>query len=135
MSSSKVPLSLAEVSTSSLERVLGGLQSGLLAAPVSRDRLMSFGVTRQLDAIAAVLSGHSRPACIALNSSRCLPSGPTASVQFPSSFGRGRRAPAPRHATPLSYYESCSRAHVGASSSPDTAFRTRRSAASPLSKG
>jgi phosphatidylserine/phosphatidylglycerophosphate/cardiolipin synthase-like enzyme len=66
VSISEVPISLAEVSTSSLERLVGGLQSGGLAAPVSRDRLISFGVTRQLDAIAAVLSGHSKLACIAV---------------------------------------------------------------------
>lgn len=66
MSISEVPISLAEVSTSSLERLVGGLQSGRLATPVSRDRLISFGVTRQLEAISAVLSGHSKLACVAL---------------------------------------------------------------------
>jgi len=66
VSTSELPISLAEVSTSSLERLVGGLKSGRLPTPVSRDRLIAFGITGQLDAVSAVLSGHSKLACIAL---------------------------------------------------------------------
>ncbi len=59
-------LSLAEVSTSSLERLVKGLQSGLLKAPLSRNTLVAFGVAGQLDALSSVLSGHSKPACLAI---------------------------------------------------------------------
>lgn len=57
---------LANVSTSSLERLLNGLQSGLLKAPVTRSTLVAYGVKGQLDALASVLSGHSKAACLAI---------------------------------------------------------------------
>ena len=57
---------LADVSTSSLERLVAGLQSGLLKAPVSRSSLVAYGVRGQLDALSSVLSGHSRAACLAI---------------------------------------------------------------------
>lgn len=57
---------LADVSTSSLERLVNGLQSGHLRAPLSRNSLIAYGVTGQLDALSAVLAGHSKPACLAI---------------------------------------------------------------------
>lgn len=57
---------IADVSTSSLERIVQGLNSGQLKAPVSRNVLIAFGVQGQLDVLTAVLSGHSKPACLAI---------------------------------------------------------------------
>lgn len=59
-------LSLAQVSTSSLERIVQGLRLGNLKAPLSRASLVSFGVKGQLDALSMVLAGHSQPACLAI---------------------------------------------------------------------
>jgi phosphatidylserine/phosphatidylglycerophosphate/cardiolipin synthase-like enzyme len=58
--------SLAEVSTSALRRLVEGLETGRLKAPLSRSSLVAFGVSTQLEALAAVLSGHSSPACLAI---------------------------------------------------------------------
>lgn len=58
--------SLADVSTSLLERLVQGLHSGHVKAPLSRSSLIAFGVAPQLDALSAVLSGHSKPACLAV---------------------------------------------------------------------
>ncbi len=58
--------SIADVSTASLERLVNGLETGHLKTPVSRSSLIAFGVQSQLDALAAVLSGHSKPACLAI---------------------------------------------------------------------
>jgi phosphatidylserine/phosphatidylglycerophosphate/cardiolipin synthase-like enzyme len=60
------PPSLVDVSTSSLERLIDGLRSGHLRAPLSRNALIAFGVAGQLDSLSAVLSGHSKPACLAI---------------------------------------------------------------------
>ena len=58
--------SLGDVSTATLERLVQGLQTGHLKPPVSRNTLIAFGVTLQLDALATVLSGHAKPACLAI---------------------------------------------------------------------
>lgn len=57
---------LADVSTASLERIHAGLHSGQLRLPISRARLIGFGVRAQLDTLAGVLGGHPREACLAI---------------------------------------------------------------------
>lgn len=57
---------LADVSTSSLERLVSGFQLGLLKAPVSRASLVAYGVQGQLEALSSVLAGHSKAACLAI---------------------------------------------------------------------
>jgi phosphatidylserine/phosphatidylglycerophosphate/cardiolipin synthase-like enzyme len=57
---------LAGVSTTSLERLHAGLHSGQLRVPISRARLIGFGVREQLDALATALGGHPRDACLAI---------------------------------------------------------------------
>lgn len=57
---------LATVSTTSLERIHAGLQSGQLRAPISRARLIGFGVREQLDALANTLGGHPREPSLAI---------------------------------------------------------------------
>lgn len=57
---------LAGVSTTSLERLRGGLTSGRLRAPLSRANLITFGIREQLDALAAALGGHAREACLSI---------------------------------------------------------------------
>ena len=57
---------LAGVSTSSLERLRAGLDSGRLRTPISLARLISFGVREQLDALSTVLGGHAREACLSI---------------------------------------------------------------------
>ena len=57
---------LAGVSTTSLERLRGGLTSGRLRAPQSRANLITFGIREQLDALAAALGGHAREACLSI---------------------------------------------------------------------
>jgi len=54
---------LAEVSTSTLERLLDGLERGRLNAPLSRSALVAFGIREQLDALVAALGGHASAAC------------------------------------------------------------------------
>jgi phosphatidylserine/phosphatidylglycerophosphate/cardiolipin synthase-like enzyme len=66
MSASRAAPSIADVGTASLRRLAEGLESNSLRAPVSRAALIAFGVSEQLDILAAVLSGHSRPACITI---------------------------------------------------------------------
>jgi hypothetical protein len=58
--------SLGEVSTSALERLRDAIDQRTLEAPVTRSNLVSFGIRHQLDALEAALSGHSRPACLAI---------------------------------------------------------------------
>jgi phosphatidylserine/phosphatidylglycerophosphate/cardiolipin synthase-like enzyme len=60
------PESIADVGTASLQRLVTGLQTGHLKAPVTRNALIAFGVKSQLDVLSAVLSGHSLPACLAI---------------------------------------------------------------------
>lgn len=57
---------LAGVSTTSLERLRGGLTSGRLRAPLSRANLITFGIREQLEALAAALGGHAREACLSI---------------------------------------------------------------------
>jgi phosphatidylserine/phosphatidylglycerophosphate/cardiolipin synthase-like enzyme len=57
---------LADVSTSSLERIRAALASGRLVPPISRTRLIAFGLHQQLDALAAMFGGHSQGACLAI---------------------------------------------------------------------
>lgn len=59
-------LGLVDVSTSSLARLQTALQSGRLRAPLSRAKLIAFGIREQLDALTAALEGHSRDAALAL---------------------------------------------------------------------
>ncbi len=59
-------LGLVDVSTSSLTRLQAALQSGRLRAPLSRAKLIAFGIREQLDALTAALEGHSRDAALAL---------------------------------------------------------------------
>ncbi len=58
--------SLADVSTSALERLRDAIDGGALAMPLTRSSLVGFGVRNQLDALSAALSGHSRLACLAI---------------------------------------------------------------------
>ena len=58
--------SLADVSTSALERLRAAIASGKLDTPITRTSLVAFGVRHQLDALTAALSGHSRLACLAI---------------------------------------------------------------------
>lgn len=58
--------SLADVSTSALERLRDAIESRSLDTPLTRDSLVAFGIRHQLDALAGALSGHSRPACLAI---------------------------------------------------------------------
>jgi len=62
--SSPPGLGLAEVSTSSLERLREGLRSGTLRAPLTRASLIAFGVKGQLDALVSNLGGHAQSACV-----------------------------------------------------------------------
>lgn len=57
---------LAGVSTTSLERLRTALANNRLRAPLSRDKLIAFGLREQLDALAFVLTGHPREATLAL---------------------------------------------------------------------
>lgn len=57
---------LAGVSTTSLERLRAALGNNRLRAPLSRDKLIAFGLREQLDALAAALSGHPREACLSI---------------------------------------------------------------------
>lgn len=57
---------LADVSTSSLERVRDALRLGHLRAPLSRSTLVAFGIRAQLDTILAVLEGHPHAATLSL---------------------------------------------------------------------
>ncbi|HJK92726.1 MAG TPA: DISARM system phospholipase D-like protein DrmC [Polyangiaceae bacterium LLY-WYZ-15_(1-7)] len=58
--------SLADVSTSALERLRAAIASKSLDTPVTRTSLVAFGIRHQLDAITDALSGHSRLACLAI---------------------------------------------------------------------
>ncbi len=58
--------SLADVSTSALQRLRDAIASHALSAPLTRSSLVSFGIRNQLDALEAALSGHSRLACLAI---------------------------------------------------------------------
>ncbi|MCG8556469.1 MAG: DISARM system phospholipase D-like protein DrmC [Proteobacteria bacterium] len=58
--------SLADVATSALERLREAIGSETLKTPLTRSSLVSFGIRHQLDALAAALSGHSRPACLSI---------------------------------------------------------------------
>lgn len=58
--------SLAEVSTSALERIRDAVASNSLGTPLTRAGLVSFGIRHQLDALSVALSGHSRQACLAI---------------------------------------------------------------------
>lgn len=60
------PSSLADVSTSALERLRHAIATRSLETPLTRATLVSFGIRHQLDALAAALSGHSRLACLAI---------------------------------------------------------------------
>lgn len=57
------PRGLAGVSTTSLERLRDALGSGRLRGPLSRAKLIAFGIREQLDALTAALEGHSVEAC------------------------------------------------------------------------
>ena len=59
-------MSLAAVSTATLERLREALASEALRAPLTRASLVSFGIHHQLDALSGALSGHSRLACLAI---------------------------------------------------------------------
>lgn len=63
---SAVTRGLASVSTTSLERLHAGLHSGQLRLPITRVRLIGFGVREQLEALAQLLGGHTREACLAI---------------------------------------------------------------------
>ena len=58
--------SLADVSTSALERIRDAVESRRLVTPLTRAGLVSFGIRHQLDALSLALSGHSRAACLAI---------------------------------------------------------------------
>jgi phosphatidylserine/phosphatidylglycerophosphate/cardiolipin synthase-like enzyme len=58
--------SLAEVSTSALERLRAAIDGQSLQTPITRSSLASFGIRHQLDALASALQGHSRLACLAV---------------------------------------------------------------------
>lgn len=66
MSQSAADVSLARVSTASLERLVEGLEAGLVSAPISKNGLIAFGVKGQLDAVVSVLGGHSKAASLAV---------------------------------------------------------------------
>ncbi len=58
---------LADVASSSLERLHTGLETGRLRTPLTRSDLVAFGVVKeQLDALVAALEGHSREACVSI---------------------------------------------------------------------
>lgn len=57
---------VSDVGTASLERLLAGIRSGHLRAPISKSSLIGFGVQSQLEVLGALLSGHSKPACEAI---------------------------------------------------------------------
>lgn len=57
---------LAGVSTTSLERLRAGLAGGRMRVPISRARLISFGLREQLDALSAALGGHALEACLSI---------------------------------------------------------------------
>lgn len=58
--------SLADVSTSGLERLRAAVASETLDTPITRTSLVAFGIRHQLDALEGALGGHSRPACVAI---------------------------------------------------------------------
>ncbi len=58
--------SLAEVSTSAIERLRVAVESRRLETPLTRSSLSAFGIRNQLDALVNALSGHSRLACLAI---------------------------------------------------------------------
>jgi phosphatidylserine/phosphatidylglycerophosphate/cardiolipin synthase-like enzyme len=58
--------SISDVSTASLERLMNGIETGHLKTPVLRSSLIAFGIQSQLDVLIAVLSGHSKPSCLAI---------------------------------------------------------------------
>lgn len=57
---------LSAVSTTGLERLRDALLSGAVRAPLARSDLVAFGVKGQLDALVALLEGHSRAACLCI---------------------------------------------------------------------
>ncbi len=57
---------LADVSTSALERLRAAIDNRSLDTPLTRSSLVSFGIRNQLDALSTALSGHSRLACLAI---------------------------------------------------------------------
>jgi phosphatidylserine/phosphatidylglycerophosphate/cardiolipin synthase-like enzyme len=57
---------LADVGTTSLERIRDALRAATLRAPLSRSSLVAFGVRGQLDALVDALEGHSREACLSV---------------------------------------------------------------------
>jgi hypothetical protein len=61
-----VSSSLAEVSTSALERLREAIARGAVETPLTRSTLIGFGIQHQLDGLTAALSGHSRLACLAI---------------------------------------------------------------------
>jgi len=66
MSLSAPTQTIADVPTASLERLLTALSTGALTTPLSQSALVAFGLTAQLEVLTAVLSGHSKPACLAI---------------------------------------------------------------------
>lgn len=66
MTASVETASIADVATAGLERLLTGLETGHLKTPISRSTLIAFGVQGQLDVLTSILSGHSKPACLAI---------------------------------------------------------------------
>ncbi len=57
---------LVSVSTSSLERIRDGLHTKRLAAPITRARLIAFGIKEQIPSLVSVFEGHSRLACLSI---------------------------------------------------------------------
>lgn len=57
---------VTDVGTANLERLLTGLETGRLRAPLTRSDLVAFGVGEQLDALLDALAGHSREACLSI---------------------------------------------------------------------
>jgi phosphatidylserine/phosphatidylglycerophosphate/cardiolipin synthase-like enzyme len=58
--------SLAEVSTSALERLRDAIENRSLETPLTRSTLVGYGIRNQLEPLAEALSGHSLLACLAI---------------------------------------------------------------------
>jgi len=57
---------LAEVPSTTLERLREAFQAQRLRAPLTRSDLVSFGIREQLDTLTDALAGHSRAACLSI---------------------------------------------------------------------
>jgi len=57
---------LTAVSKSTIERLHAALESGRLRGPITRSKLIAYGVREQLDALVSTLAGYSTQACLSL---------------------------------------------------------------------